>query len=99
MGVTKLSEILGMEIRSFNEGRHLKVGDFDFWPKSEKFFNPKTGVKGRGLENLRQALHLIEPDPVKMAREYAERGNYKDLSKASAMAAWIAGYRAAKGTP
>lgn len=32
--------------------RHLRVGDFDFWPSTGKFYNQKTQQKGRGVFKL-----------------------------------------------
>lgn len=31
---------------------HYRVGDFDFWATTGKFYNQKTGKKGRGVFNL-----------------------------------------------
>lgn len=31
---------------------HFKVGDWDFWPSTGKYYNQKTGAKGRGVFNL-----------------------------------------------
>lgn len=32
--------------------RHYRVGAFDFWPSTGKFYNPKTQLGGRGVKNL-----------------------------------------------
>ena len=34
------------------ECKHLRVGAFDFWPSTGKFYNQKTKHKGRGVFNL-----------------------------------------------
>lgn len=31
---------------------HFRVGDYDYWPSTGKFWNQKTGEKGRGVFNL-----------------------------------------------
>jgi len=31
---------------------HYRVGDFNFWGTTGKFYNQKTGQKGRGIFNL-----------------------------------------------
>lgn len=35
---------------------HLKIGDWNFWPTTGKFYNEKTGTKGRGVFNLIKIL-------------------------------------------
>jgi hypothetical protein len=37
--------------------KHYKVGEFSFWPTTGKFYNPKTGEKGRGVKNLIKKLY------------------------------------------
>lgn len=44
---------LGSEYKTLNESvSHYRVGDFDFWPTTGKFYNQRTGQKGRGVRNL-----------------------------------------------
>lgn len=31
---------------------HYRVGGFSFWPTTGKYYDPKTGIKGRGVKNL-----------------------------------------------
>ena len=31
---------------------HYRVGRFNYWPTTGKFYDPKTGEKGRGIRNL-----------------------------------------------
>ncbi len=31
---------------------HLRIGDYDFWPSTGKFWNRKTNKYGRGVFNL-----------------------------------------------
>lgn len=38
------------------KNRHYRVGDFDFWPSTGKFYNQKTKQKGRGVKNLLKFL-------------------------------------------
>lgn len=43
----------GIQVKILNESQgHLRVGEFDFWATTGKFYNQKTGVKGRGVFNL-----------------------------------------------
>ena len=35
---------------------HYRVGEFDFWPTTGKFYCQKTGQKGRGVKNLIEKL-------------------------------------------
>jgi len=47
----------GIEVKVLNAGsRHYRVGTFDFWPSTGKFYNQKTGQKGRGVFNLIKLL-------------------------------------------
>ncbi len=43
----------GIEYKVLNEAsKHYRVMDFDYWPSTGKFYNQKTGEKGRGIFNL-----------------------------------------------
>lgn len=47
----------GIEYKTLSEGtRHYRVGDWDFWPSTGKFYNQKTKEKGRGVRNLIKKL-------------------------------------------
>jgi len=35
---------------------HYRVGEFDYWPTTGKFYNQKTKQKGRGVFNLIKIL-------------------------------------------
>jgi hypothetical protein len=35
---------------------HYRVGDYDFWATTGKFYNQKTGERGRGVFNLIKKL-------------------------------------------
>lgn len=35
---------------------HYRVGGFSFWPTTGKYYDPKTGIKGRGVKNLIKQL-------------------------------------------
>lgn len=49
---------LGIAFRVLNEeSSHYRVGDFDFWPTTGKFYNQKTGQKGRGVKNLIKTIN------------------------------------------
>lgn len=46
-------EGLGIKYETLNEFLgHYRVGDFNFWPATGKFYNPKTKEKGRGVKTL-----------------------------------------------
>jgi hypothetical protein len=48
-----LLEAGGIVVRKLNaETGHYRVGDFDFWPTTGKFYNQKTKLGGRGVFNL-----------------------------------------------
>lgn len=48
-----LLEERGIKYRILSkENVHYRVGDWDFWPSTGKFYNQKTGEKGRGVFNL-----------------------------------------------
>jgi hypothetical protein len=43
----------GIEYETLNAAiSHYRVGKFNFWPTTGKFYNPQTGQKGRGVKNL-----------------------------------------------
>lgn len=49
----------GIEFKMLSESSaHYRVGDFDFWPTTGKFYNQKTGERGRGVFTL---LKKIKP--------------------------------------
>jgi hypothetical protein len=53
----KLLESKGIDYTILNkECRHYRVMGFDFWPSTGKFYNQKTGQKGRGVFNLIKLL-------------------------------------------
>jgi len=31
---------------------HYRVGTISFWPTTGKYFDPKSGISGRGVQNL-----------------------------------------------
>ncbi len=49
---TKLLIEKGIKFESKNNGIHLIVEDFDFYPSTGLFKNRKTGKKGRGVFSL-----------------------------------------------
>lgn len=38
--------------------KHYRVGRFNYWPTTGKFYDPKTGEKGRGVFNLIKKIHV-----------------------------------------
>lgn len=36
---------------------HIRVGKYDFWPTTGKFYDPKTKETGRGVKNLIEKLN------------------------------------------
>lgn len=56
----KLLKDRGIEFKELNKAvSHYRVRDFDFWPTTGKFYNQKTGQKGRGIFNLIKELKVI----------------------------------------
>ena len=52
-----LLRMKGIDIKTLDESiSHYRVGEFDYWPTTGKFYNQKTGQKGRGVFNLMRAL-------------------------------------------
>ena len=52
-----LLERKGIPVRILNRDvAHCRVGEWDFWPTTGKFRNPKTGESGRGVFNLIKQL-------------------------------------------
>lgn len=49
-----------IEFTSHNNGIHLKVGDYDFWPSTGMFLHKKTRTKGRGVFKLVKLLKINE---------------------------------------
>lgn len=39
---------------------HYRVGEFDFWPSTGKFYNQKTGERGRGVFNLLKKIQSYD---------------------------------------
>ena len=50
----------GIKVLVLNEKtRHYRVEGFDFWPSTGKFYDQKTGEKGRGVKELiKRVEHL-----------------------------------------
>lgn len=46
----------GIEFQSHNDGVHLVVGAFDFWPSTGLFMDRRTRGRGRGVFNLIKLL-------------------------------------------
>ncbi len=42
----------GIEFESKNNGAHLALKDYDFWPATGLFIHKTTKEKGRGVKNL-----------------------------------------------
>jgi hypothetical protein len=49
----KMLQDLGIKYEILSkQSSHYRVGRFNFWPTTGKFYDPKTGEKGRGVRNL-----------------------------------------------
>lgn len=46
----------GIKFKSNNDGVHLIIGEWSFWPSTNKFFHTKTGKKGYGVHKLLNLL-------------------------------------------
>ena len=44
--------------------RQLMVGDYNFWPSTGAYYNPKTGKKGRGVRNFLREIGVSECNPA-----------------------------------
>ena len=53
---TKMLEDASIHFKSKNNGSHLIVGDYNFWPSTGLFENIKTKKTGRGVYNLIKKL-------------------------------------------
>lgn len=42
----------GIKFQAMKGDGHYRVGEYDFWPSSEKFYSQKTKIRGRWVENL-----------------------------------------------
>jgi len=48
----------GIEYETLNKDiGHYRVRGLGFWPTTGKYFDPKTGISGRGVQNL---INLIK---------------------------------------
>ena len=55
---TKILRENGIAYQVMNEGNfHYRIGDWDFWASTGKFWNLKTNEKGRGVFNLINKLN------------------------------------------
>ena len=59
---TQILKEKGIDFQSFNNGIHLKVGSFDFWPSTGKFISKDKTITGRGVFNLIKILKGIKND-------------------------------------
>lgn len=50
----------GIPFESFNNGIHLKVGRFDYYPSTDLFMDSVSGERGRGVTVLINALENKE---------------------------------------
>lgn len=49
---TRILKEHGIPFETYNNGIHLKVGPFDFWPSTGLYMHSKTQKTGRGVFNL-----------------------------------------------
>ncbi len=54
----KILDDRGIKYKTLNESVHYRIDDWDFWPTTGKFYNKKTGEKGRGVFNLIKKLNI-----------------------------------------
>jgi hypothetical protein len=48
----------GIKVETLNAAiSHYRIGNFNFWPTTGKYYNPKTGEKGRGVRNLIKTIY------------------------------------------
>ena len=48
---------LGIAYETLDVGSaHYRIDGISFWPTTGKYYNPKTGLKGRGVKNFIIAL-------------------------------------------
>lgn len=48
----------GIEYETLNEKlAHYRIDGVSFWPSTGKYYDPKSGAKGRGVINLIKYLH------------------------------------------
>jgi len=52
----KLLKEKGFTYKILDGLTHIRVGGYDFWSSTGKFYNQKTKVKGRGVFNLIKKL-------------------------------------------
>ena len=45
----------GIKYIKFSE-THYRIGDYDFWPSTGKYWNKKINEKGRGIFNLLKVM-------------------------------------------
>ena len=50
------------------ENYHCRIGAFDFWPTTGKFYNRHTGQTGRGVKNLIKTIWNTEFKNSKVAQ-------------------------------
>ena len=51
----------GIAVTALDETtRHYRVESFDFWPSTGKFYNQRTGERGRGVVNLIKRLKILQ---------------------------------------
>jgi len=53
---TTMLKVKGIQFVSKNNGAHLIVGNYNFWPSTGLFENRLTKKKGRGIYNLIKKL-------------------------------------------
>jgi hypothetical protein len=53
----RLLDSLGIKYETLNNSvSHYRIAGISFWPTTGKYYNPKTGLKGRGVRNLIKEL-------------------------------------------
>ena len=53
----RLLDSLGIKYETLNKSiSHYRISGINFWPTTGKYYDPKTGLKGRGVRNLIKEL-------------------------------------------
>jgi hypothetical protein len=87
----------GLKMISFpGAGIHLRAGEYDFWPKSGKYHNRKTGERGIGLQAIQAEPKQKEPDVFSLLRDYLALSKTLKEHELVVGRAFFFGYEAAK---
>ena len=57
---------------------HYRVGPFDYWPTTGKFYNQKTGEFGRGVKNLIKRVKKIKHEQQAQAQKTSQEKGQRE---------------------